>query len=80
MAAVRLAHSVFGTGSSGRTPALVLHDLFGSGNNWRTIAGRLAWETNRLVYLKINYLQKHKLSMTYSCTIVEAQVYHKKTV
>ena len=47
--AVRLAHSLFGSGGGGLTPAVILHGLFGSGNNWRAIASKLASETNRLV-------------------------------
>lgn len=52
--AVRLAHSLFGSGGGGLTPAVILHGLFGSGKNWRAIASKLASETNRLVQFVFN--------------------------
>ena len=50
-----MSHSLFGSGGGGLTPAVILHGLFGSGNNWRTIASKLASETNRLVKKNLNY-------------------------
>ena len=61
--AVRLSHSLFGSGGGGLTPAVILHGLFGSGNNWRTIASKLASETNRLVK-KIRHVVVFHINLT----------------